>query len=247
MSDILSVRGLRVAYGNMQALHGVDLSVSQGCACVVLGANGAGKSTLMRGISGFERFERGRVTGGTVEFAGRNITGRSPSSTSREGLQLVAERESVFLQLTVAENLRIAAASNRKHDGASPAETSELIAQLFPVLGKRERQTAGLLSGGERQMLGVAMRLHMNPSLLLLDEISFGLAPAAVTMMFDALAEIKKRSGLSMLIVEQNIAAALGVADYVYLLRNGSIGLHGTAAEMRGNPAIFQEYVGVAS
>jgi branched-chain amino acid transport system ATP-binding protein len=242
MRDILAVAGLRVSYGKLETLHGVDLAVPEGAACVVLGANGAGKTTLLRGISGFERWESGRVTGGTVVFDGQPIHGRDAARVARAGLHLVPERESVFLTLTVRENLRVASAGHRGTPGFR--EMSDLVASLFPVLQRRESSLAGFLSGGERQMLGVALRLLALPRMLLLDEISFGLAPAAVAGMFSALAEIKRRRRLAMLIVEQNIQAALDVADHVYVLADGRIALHGTAAEMRDDRRVYEQYIG---
>jgi branched-chain amino acid transport system ATP-binding protein len=243
MSELLAVRGLRVRYGKLETLHGVDITVEQNAACVVLGPNGAGKTTLLRGISGFEKWETGRVCGGSVTFEGHEIQGRDASSVARGGLQLVPERQAVFLQLTVRENLQIASAGHAKRPGF--AEMRDLVSTLFPVLAKRAAHAAGLLSGGERQMLGLALRLLAQPKMLLLDEISFGLAPAAVRMMFAALGEVKRRSNIAMLIVEQNIAAAMNVADYVYVLSNGRIESQGTAAEMRDNKAVYEQYVGV--
>ncbi len=243
MDDLLRVRALRVRYGNLETLHGVDLAVQRNAACVVLGANGAGKTTLLRGISGFEKWEPGRVSGGSVTFEGREIQGRDAASVARSGLQLVPERQAVFLQLTVRENFQVACAGHANRAGF--AEMRELVATLFPVLAERESHAAGLLSGGERQMLGLALRLLAQPKMLLLDEISFGLAPAAVRMMFGALSEVKRRGNVTMLIVEQNIAAAMNVADYVYVLSNGRIESQGTAAEMRDNSAVYEQYVGV--
>ena len=244
MSKILSVRGLHVSYGKLETLHGVELDVQESSACVVLGANGAGKTTLLRGISGFEKWENGRVRAGSVTFGGRSIEGWNASRVARSGLQLVPERQSVFLELTVRENLQIAGAGRERQAGFG--EMSELVGTLFPVLRTRQAHAAGFLSGGERQMLGLALRLLAQPKMLLLDEISFGLAPAAVRMMFTALGEIKRRSQISMLIVEQNIKAALGVADYVYVLANGRITSQGTAAQMRDDRAVYEQYVGAA-
>lgn len=242
---MLAVRDLRVTYGKLETLHGVGLTVQQNSASVVLGANGAGKTTLLRGISGFEKWEPGRVSGGSVTFEGREIQGRDAASVARSGLQLVPERQAVFLQLTVAENIKIASAGHARRPGF--AEMRDLVARLFPVLAKREAHAAGLLSGGERQMLGLSLRLLAQPKMLLLDEISFGLAPAAVRMMFGALSEVKRRSNIAMLIVEQNIAAAMNVADYVYVLRNGRIESQGTAAQMRDDTAVYEQYVGIGN
>jgi branched-chain amino acid transport system ATP-binding protein len=244
-SELIRVRGLKVAYGRAEAVHGIDIDVMESSASVVLGANGAGKTSMLRGISGFENWEPGRVTAGIVDFGGMEVQGWSPARTARAGLRLVAERQSVFLQLTVSENLKLAMADGRRRKGFS--EMSDLVLGMFPILSDRARQVAGLLSGGERQMLGIAARLLAMPSAILLDEVSFGLAPAIIGEIFRALAEIKAASGITMLLVEQNIDAALGIADYVYLVQGGRIVSHGLTAEMRDSKGIYEQYVGSGS
>ncbi len=237
MNDALTVKGLRVAYGRHIAVHGVDLSIANAAIGAILGPNGAGKTSLIRGISGFERFEQGRVAAGEVTFEGTSIEGWSPSRVFNLGLCLVPERRSVFLPLSVAENLRLAGRRSRG------SEMEELVHDLFPVLARRAHQPAGLLSGGERQMLGIAMRLLTSPRLLVLDEVSLGLAPATVRAIFAALARVRAKTAMTILMVEQNVPAALSIADHVWVMHAGEIVSSGAAEDFRSRPNLFHRFI----
>jgi branched-chain amino acid transport system ATP-binding protein len=227
---MLEVSGLRVAYDGLEAVRGVELPVEEGKACAVLGSNGAGKTTLLRGITGFGKWETGRVTGGQVLLDGKDVTACGAGALVRHGVRLIPERQNVFLPLSVAENLRIAEASGHHSEGIAGAR--EMVETLFPILTERQHQKAGLLSGGERQMLALATGLLSRPRLLIIDEASIGLAPVVVRRIFDALIEIKRRLAITLLLVEQNVDAALRVADVVYVLRNGEIVAHGAVDDM---------------
>lgn len=218
---ILRVEAIDVRYGQALALSKASFTVGRGQICLILGANGAGKTTLLRGITGFDSWETGRITGGQVTFESYNLTGARPSRASKVGLRLVPERISAFLSLTVEENLRLAAKMAPPRRDADAAWSA--IERVFPVLHNRARQSANLLSGGERQMLGISMGLLGCPSLLAIDEPSAGLAPAAVRGIFAALDRLRAELGLTLIIVEQNVAAAVDIADKVCVVRGGTI------------------------
>lgn len=231
MSASLRLEGVAVKYGKALAVDGVSMEVDQHSTSVVLGANGAGKTSLLRGVSGFERWEDGHLSAGSVFLDGVDTSKWSPRRKVELGIALVPERQGVFLPLTVEENLRLVISRAKKKAQFRPI--MDTIEDLFPVLGKRKGQYAGLLSGGERQMLSISMRLLMSPRFLLIDEISLGLAPGIILQMFDALKEVRSRFNVGLVIVEQNVEASLSVADKVYLLQNGRIVRAGTASEFR--------------
>ena len=211
---MLVVRDLKLVYRTgAQALSGVDIEVDAGEIVAILGRNGAGKTSTLRSISGFFRTDRARVSG-SVMFDGREIGGASPIVTSGRGVVLVQERDKVFPSLTVAEHFRLIHCSA---EGRAEAE------EIFPPLQTRASSPAGLLSGGERQMLALALAWSMQPRLLLVDELSLGLAPGVAKRLIRNLREYRDRTRVPILLVEQNVAAALDVADRIYIMEAGRV------------------------
>jgi branched-chain amino acid transport system ATP-binding protein len=240
-APLLSVEKLEVVYQRaITAIQGVSLSVRQGQIVAVLGTNGAGKSTTLRAISGFLGIDDARVTDGAVLFRGRRIENRPPNEVTRLGIALVPERDKVFPNLTVAENLAAPVTRSVRRD-------DEAIYQVFPRLAELRGRTAGLLSGGERQMLAIASALMCAPDLLLVDELSLGLAPVAVDEMMQRLLQIRRDLAITILIVEQSATAALQIADYGYVLENGRVVLDGDAARLRSHGDIQEFYLGQSS
>jgi len=232
---MLSVTGLNVHYGPIHAVRGVDLEVGEGSVTALLGANGAGKTSTLMAVAGARK-----VSGGDVVLAGRSIAGRHPEDNVRAGIAVVPEGRRVFAALSVEENLRIA--GTLVADPAVSAERRQAMMERFPVLGERRSQKAGLLSGGEQQMLAVARALMSAPRLLLLDEPSLGLAPMMVNRVFDIIDELKE-SGLAILLVEQNVPMSLEVADRVVVLTNGRVTASGSAAELAGSDLLRHGYM----
>ncbi|MET1038401.1 MAG: ABC transporter ATP-binding protein [Aeromicrobium sp.] len=237
----LTVSALTVSYGQVRALRGVDLEVPEGRIVAVLGGNGAGKSTLLRAISGTLRFHRGGVTGGDIRYGGQALSKLGPAGVVAAGVVQVPEGRHVFGRMTVAENLRAGAI------GASGRERTDRVRawvhELFPVLVERAGQRAGLLSGGEQQMLAIGRALMSSPTLLLLDEPSLGLAPKIVDQVADVTRDIASR-GTTVLLVEQNAAMALGVADHAAVMELGTIVDSGPAAKYRDPEVISRIYLG---
>jgi branched-chain amino acid transport system ATP-binding protein len=236
MSVLLEVNGLEAFYGPTQALHGVSFQVAEGGITALLGANGAGKSTTLRAVCGMVR------TRGEIAYAGQRIESKATEDIVRLGIGHVVEGRGTFVNLTVDENLRLGAYTRR--DRAGVLEDEERIFSMFPVLAQRRYQQAGTLSGGEQQMLAIARALMLRPRLLLLDEPSFGLAPLVVEEIFSVLSDINKRRGVSLLLVEQNAAAALALADQAFLLETGRVVVSGQAAEIRNDEAVRRSYLG---
>ncbi len=224
---ILSVDRLRVNYGAVAAIKEVSLEVRPGEVVALLGANGAGKTTMLRTVSSLIR-----ARGGSIIFRGERIDRLPPARIVRLGIAHSPEGRRVFGSLTVAENLRLGAAA--RVERASIEADRQRIYALFPILSERMHQQAGTLSGGEQQMLALGRALMAKPKLLLLDEPSLGLAPLIIVAIFKALADLKA-TGVTMLLVEQNITAALNLADRAYVLRTGEVALSGPAAELRDN------------
>jgi branched-chain amino acid transport system ATP-binding protein len=243
-TPLLQIRGLEVGYtGAGLGVHGLDLDVHRGEVVALLGANGAGKSTTLRAVSGYLPADIARVTAGSIVFDGTQMGQMSPHRRVRLGMSIVPERDKIFRTLTIEENLKVCASSAKGYDAG---QTMELIYGLFPSLVERRTVSAGYLSGGERQMLAVGRALMTNPKLLLADEISLGIAPGLVVQMLDTLRRINKEQGTTILVVEQNAAAALRVADRVYVLENGSVVLGGTPQELLQRDDFFSVYFGLA-
>ena len=233
---LLEARGLQAQYGWTKVLHGVDFAVEEGGITTILGANGAGKTTTLRAVCGMVR------TAGEVHFDVKRITGRATEDLVRLGIGHVPEGRGTFVNLTVEENLRLGAYARDSRNGL--AEDFEAVYGYFPVLASRKRQLAGTLSGGEQQMLAVARALMLRPRLLLLDEPSLGLAPLVVREIFRIVRMINKERRVSVLLVEQNAAIALGLADQAYLMETGRMVRSGPAAELRQDDAVRRAYLG---
>ena len=234
---MLEVQSLSASYGGIRALNEVSISVDRGEVVAVLGPNGAGKSTLLRTIAGHNRAQNG-----TVILNGRTVTGMRAHQLARLGLAFVAEGHKTLTGLSVDDNLRMAALC----PAASKSDTAPTIAQIleiFPQLSDRRKQDSSSLSGGERQMLGLAMALLTAPDLILLDEPSLGLAPIIIRTVYEHVATLSGM-GMGVLLVEHHAHAALSVANRAYILSRGSIAVEGTAQEIRENPALFAAYLG---
>jgi branched-chain amino acid transport system ATP-binding protein len=241
-APLLELRALSVVYGGVHALESISLSVPRGGAVSLLGPNGAGKTTVLRAVSGLLGFHGGRVTSGEVRFDGENVTGTFAYKLVRNGIAQVLEGRHVFADLTVEENLRAGAFSRR--DRSRIAGRVDEMVDLFPVLGERRRQAAGLLSGGEQQMLAIARALMGEPRLLMLDEPSLGLAPLVVLSIGRALRAVRK-AGVAILLVEQSSALATAVTDYGYLLETGQIRADGPTSELVSDSSVREVYLGV--
>lgn len=225
MNTLLDVRGLVAGYGPITVLHELSLHVARGEIVAILGANGAGKSTLLQSLVGMIR-----PTSGTTTLDGHGITGSSPEQIVRRGMTLVPEGRRIFSKLSVLENLRMGAYSRR--DRTVVQEQTERYFELFPVLADRRNQAAGTLSGGEQQQLAICRALLSNPSLLLLDEPSLGLAPVIVDKVFELIATLRDEIGLTIVLVEQSVVDALNIADRAYVLSSGRFTANGTSAEI---------------
>jgi branched-chain amino acid transport system ATP-binding protein len=236
MARLLEVNDLHAQYGPTRVLHGIAFAVEEGGITTILGANGAGKTTTLRAVCGMVR------TQGQISLGGVRIEGKATESIVRLGVAHVPDGRGTFVNLSVEENLRLGAYTRR--DKAGVADDFERIFGYFPRLKERRRQQAGLLSGGEQQMLAVSRALMLRPRLLLLDEPSFGLAPLIVQELFEILRAINQTSRVSMLLVEQNASLALKLADHAYLLETGRVVISGTAEAIRSDEAIRRSYLG---
>jgi branched-chain amino acid transport system ATP-binding protein len=246
IEPLLAVDKLEVVYQRaITAVQGITLSARQGQIVGILGTNGAGKTTLLRAISGFHGTDDARVTEGTIRFKGRPIENSEPHRIARLGVSLVPEREKVFPNLTVAENLLVPAAPGLA--AAERRRREEQLVQYFPKLRELHGRVAGLLSGGERQMLAIAAALVSKPDLLLVDELSLGLAPVVVEDLMARLLQVRHELGITIVLVEQSAAVALEVADYSYVLENGRIVLDGDKARLINHPDIQEFYLGQSS
>ncbi|MFI6581893.1 ABC transporter ATP-binding protein [Embleya sp. NPDC050493] len=248
-SGALLVAGLEVVYGrSVRALHGISLDVPANGVVAVLGANGAGKSTLLRAVSGTLSLHRGAVTAGTIHYGGTRLAGRDPALIVRAGVVQVPEGRRVFANLSVDENLQAGALSTRGlrqgKDGTAKARANrDRVFELFPVLAERRTQRAGLLSGGEQQMLAIGRALMAAPRLLLLDEPSLGLAPMMVGRIAGVIREIAAQ-GVAVLLVEQNVTVALDLADKAYVLDVGEVRLAGSSADLARTDEVRRLYLG---
>jgi branched-chain amino acid transport system ATP-binding protein len=237
--SVLQVDKIEVVYKRViTAVQGVTLTVGEKQIVALLGSNGAGKTTTLRAISGFLGIDDARVTEGAISFAGSSIANRPPHEIAGRGVVLVPEREKVFANLTVAENLAAPVAR------ADKAARDERAYHFFPRLAQLRGRVAGLLSGGERQMLAIAAALMCQPRLLLVDELSLGLAPIVVRDLTRRLVDIRDELGIAILLVEQSAAAALAIADYAYVMENGRIVLDGDRERLTSHKDVQEFYLG---
>jgi branched-chain amino acid transport system ATP-binding protein len=243
---LLAIDKLEVVYQRaITAVQGITLVVEAGQIVALLGTNGAGKTTTLRAVSGFLGIDDARVTEGAITFNGERIENRLPHENTRRGIVLVPERDKVFPNLTVAENLIAPVPRGVAH--AERRRREALVYQFFPQLGDLKSRIGGLLSGGERQMLALGSAIVCRPELLLVDELSLGLAPVVVEDLLRRLTEIRRELGITILIVEQSATVALAIADYGYVMENGRIVLDGDAARLRNHPDIQEFYLGHTS
>ena len=233
---MLKIQDLRVSYGGIHALRGIDLEVPDGKIVTLIGANGAGKSTTLRTITGLVKAE-----GGSIQWNGEELLGKSIDKIVSAGIAMSPEGRRVFADLTVLENLRIGAYLRRDKDGI--AKDLKRVYELFPRLEERSWQLAGTLSGGEQQMLAVGRALMSRPKLMMMDEPSLGLAPLVVRGIFDIIKEIN-RQGVTILLIEQNANMALHTADTAYVLETGRLTMRGTGKELLNNEAVKKAYLG---
>ena len=237
-APILRLQNVESAYGPIRAIRGVSLQVRQGRIATVLGSNGAGKSTILKTISGIIDPRKG-----TVEFAGEDITARDPAFIVQRGLSHVPEGREVFALLSVRDNLMMGAYTRHDRDGV--ARDLEAVYAYFPILREREAQPAGLLSGGQQQMLSISRALMAAPKMILLDEPSLGLSPRLTREIFEIVIRINRERGTTLLVVEQNANMALNVADDGYVLENGRIVMEDTCARLREKDDIKEFYLGM--
>ena len=237
---MLTINNLHAAYGKVEVLHGISLDVPKGKLVTLIGSNGAGKTTTMRAISGMIK-----PKSGTVTLGGKDVTGLDSHKIARAGLAHSPEGRRVFASMSVTDNLLLGAFPRftRARPKGDIKHDLEKALELFPRLKERQHQLAGTLSGGEQQMLAMARAVMLNPEVILLDEPSMGLAPILVEEVFRIILRLKAE-GVTMLLVEQFAAAALNVADYGYVLENGSISVHGPAESLKTDPKVIAAYLG---
>ncbi|MFG6565950.1 ABC transporter ATP-binding protein [Sulfitobacter sp. 1A13421] len=232
---MLNVSNLRVSYGAIEVIHGIDLQVNQGECVALIGANGAGKSSTLKAICGLVP-----ATAGTIEFEGQDITNQSGHSIVKAGITMCPEGRQVFPQMTTLQNLKMGAYPRK--DAEQAADVEEMM-DMFPILRDRASQAAGTLSGGEQEMLAIGRALMARPKLCIFDEPSLGLAPKIVAEVGETIARVKEM-GKTILLVEQNSAMALRLADRAYLFEAGGIVLSGTGAELQSHPDVAKAYLG---
>ena len=237
-SAILKITGLRVAYGGIQAVKGIDLEIREGELVTLIGANGAGKTTTLKAITGTQAWS------GAIEYFGASTSGQAPHQLLRRGLVMVPEGRGVFTRMTVTENMQMGAFA--RSDAAGIAQDMERMFETFPRLKERARQLAGTLSGGEQQMLAMARAMMSRPKLLLLDEPSMGLSPLMVEKIFDVVRSVAAQK-IPMLLVEQNARLALEAAHRAYVMESGLITLSGEARQMLNDPKVRAAYLGEAA
>ena len=238
-TPLLRVQNLRAGYGRAEVLHGLDLHADKGSVITVIGPNGAGKSTLLNTLMGILPGK------GTIEFNGHNVSGLTLEERVMAGIALVPEKRELFGSMSVEDNLLLGGFRQMRLGQRDWRNRLADVYDLFPRLKERRLQLAGTLSGGERQMLAVGRSLMSRPSLLMLDEPSLGLAPLVVREIFAIITELRK-TGVTIVLVEQNARAALAVADYGYVLEMGEFSLHGRAADLAEDPRVIDTYLGAA-
>lgn len=233
---LLELKNIEAAYGNIKALKGINLSVSEGKIVTLIGANGAGKSTTMKTIMGVMK-----PVAGDVLFKGKSITGMKTHAIVNQGVVLVPEGRQILQNMTVRENLEMGAYHRKDKEGIK--EDLSKVFERFPRLFERQSQFGGTLSGGEQQMLAIGRAMMARPEVMLLDEPSMGLAPLVVQQIFDVIKDIN-HMGTTVLLVEQNARKALQIADYAYVMETGKIVMEGPAQEVADNPDVMAAYLG---
>ncbi len=235
-SDLLTITALHAGYGKLEIIHGLDLTVARGQFVALLGPNGSGKSTLLKSIFGLTT-----IYSGNVQLAGESLTGMPTEQVGRRGIAYVPQRANVFTSMTVRENLLLALRGRSKRERQTLLDSAH---DLFPILAERANQRAGQLSGGQRQMVAIAIGWLAQPQLMLLDEPSAGLAPIVVTEVFRTL-QMLCQQGITLLVVEQNARSLLRWCEYAYILREGALAMQGTAAEILADEETAKGYLGV--
>jgi len=236
---MLEVTDLHAAYGDAQVLFGIDLKVEPGEIVAIVGSNGAGKTTLLRSIAGTLR-----PTGGSIRLHGEELAGKPAHELVEKGLIMVPEGRRLFQRMSVRRNLEIGAYSKRARPHL--AERLDYVYRLFPILKERSEQLGGTLSGGQQQMCAIARGLVATPEVLMLDEVSLGLAPVMISRVYDAIRAIGDL-GVTLVLVEQNVNQALSVADRAYVIQHGRVALSGTGKELQGNEEVRRIYLGLSS
>ena len=232
---LLEVKDLCVAYGDIEAVHGISFDVDEGELVSIIGANGAGKTTTLRALMGLQP-----VRSGSIFLDGKDITKTPAHKRAAMGVRMVPERARCFPQLSVYENLQMGVYGMQ----AKLAPQLDAIYELFPILRERSKQSATTLSGGEQQQLAIARALVSSPRLLLVDEVSMGLMPKLTAEVFEVLRKLNRERNLTILLVEQNALASLGISDRGYVLETGTINIHGTTKELMSNPKVQEAYLG---
>ena len=235
-TPLLKVRGLKVAYGGIEAVKGIDFEVNEGELVTLIGSNGAGKTTTMKAITGTLP-----MNDGDIEYLGKSIRGRGAWDLVKDGLAMVPEGRGVFTRMTIAENLQMGA--HIRTDKAGIAQDMERVFTTFPRLKERKDQLAGTMSGGEQQMLAMGRALMSRPKVLLMDEPSMGLSPIMVDKIFEVVRDVHAQ-GVTILLVEQNASRALEIADRGYVMESGLISMSGKAADMLNDPKVRAAYLG---
>ncbi len=235
-NTLLKVTGLKVAYGGIKAVKGVDFEVNEGELVTLIGSNGAGKTTTMKAITGMLP-----AAGGDIEYLGQSIKGKGSWDLVQDGLAMVPEGRGVFARMSIAENLQMGAYI--RNDKAEIANDIEMVFGIFPRLKERKDQLAGTMSGGEQQMLAMGRALMSRPKLLLLDEPSMGLSPIMVDKIFEVIRDVSAR-GVTILLVEQNASRALGIADRGYVMESGMVTMTGQAKDLLTDPRVRAAYLG---
>jgi branched-chain amino acid transport system ATP-binding protein len=233
---LLKVTGLKVSYGGIQAVKGVDFEVREGELVSLIGSNGAGKTTTMKAITGTQP-----INAGDIEYLGKSIRGQGPWDLVKQGLAMVPEGRGVFTRMTIIENLQMGAYI--RNDKGGIADDMEKMFNIFPRLRERKDQLAGTMSGGEQQMLAMGRALMSRPKVLLLDEPSMGLSPIMVDKIFEVVKDVYAQ-GVTVLLVEQNASRALGIANRGYVMESGIVTMSGKASEMLTDPRVRAAYLG---